>query len=259
MTQESIPVVEGESSDRTLQQVFELWVIPEVERRRSSGQLSPNFQLWRAQIVFDVDAPVRVRLNDEVQSVMKVRASRAITKGEAVGMNDFSEVVSIELTGNDPNAAHITVFFHQGTWYLSWDTRYNVQWIDTTIKTANEFMESARENLNSSPPRLRSFTENLFSSVELLAKAVLLVLSDKKVLRGKTHGLIKSNFNKWSNLGNIDSDFANLLNELERMRDPARYGLEPWELPVEEAQSLLARAEKMRAEVTSRAPCRGTD
>jgi uncharacterized protein (UPF0332 family) len=149
--------------------------------------------------------------------------------------------------------------FHQGIWYLAWDMRYNAQRIDTTIKVAAEFMESARDNLNASSPRLRPFIENLFGAVELLAKAVLLILPDKKVLRGKTHGLIKSNFNQWSNLGNIDSDFANLLNELECMRNPARYGLEPWKLPVEEAQSLLARAEKMRAEVMSRAPRRGTD
>ncbi len=259
MTQESIAVVEGESPDRTLQQVFDVWVAPEVERRRSAGQLPPNFQLWQAQIVFEVDAPVRVRLNDEVRSVMKVRATRAIAKGEAVGMNDFSEVVSIELTDNDPNAGHITLLFHQGIWYLAWDTRYNAQLIDTTIKVATEFMELARDNLTSSPPRVRPFAENLFSAVELLAKAVLLALPDKKVLSGKTHGLIKSNFNQWSNLGNIDSDFANLLNELGRMRDPARYGLKPWELPVGEAQALLARAEKMQAEVTSRAPRRGTD
>jgi hypothetical protein len=104
MTQESIPVVEEGSSDRTLQHVFELWLTPEVERRRSTGQLPPNFQVWRAQIVFEVDAPVRVRLNDEVRSVMTARATRAITKGEAIGINDFSEVVSIELTDSDPNA-----------------------------------------------------------------------------------------------------------------------------------------------------------
>jgi hypothetical protein len=245
--------------DRTLQQAFELWVMPEVERRQSAGQLPPNFQLWSAQVVFEVDAPLKVRLNNEVQAVMKVRVTRAVAKGEAVGMNDFSEIESIELTDNDPNAGHITIIAHQGVWYITWDTRYNAERIATTIATAKEFIGSSQDNLKASPPRLRSFTENLFSAVELLAKAVLLELPDTKILNSKTHGLIKSGFNQWSNLGNTEPDFADLLNELERMRAPARYSLKTWELPVEKAQSLLVRAEQMLSKVTSRAPRRDKD
>jgi uncharacterized protein (UPF0332 family) len=255
MTEEpkSAPVL---GPDRTLEKVFELWVMPDVERRRSDGQLPPNFQVWSAQVVFEVDAPVKVRLNDEVRAVMTARATRAIAKGEAVGMNDFSEIVSIELTDNDPNAGHITIILHQGIWYLTWDTRYNAQRIATTISTAKEFIESAQDALKASPPRLRSFADNLYGAVESLAKAVLLQLPDSKILSGKTHGIIKSGFNQWSKLGNIERDFADLLNELESMRAPARYSLQPWELPVEQAKSLLVRAETMLAEVTSRAPRR---
>jgi uncharacterized protein (UPF0332 family) len=253
---ESTPVL---GPDRTLQQVFELWVMPEVERRQSAGQVPPNFQLWSAQVVFEVDAPVKVRLNNEVRAMMKVRATRAVAKGEAVGMNDFSEIVSIELTEIDPNAGHITIIAHQGIWYLTWDTRYNAQRIATTIATAKEFIESAQDNLRVSSPRLRSFTENLFSAVELLAKAVLLQLPDRKILSSKTHGTIKSGFNQWSKLGNTERDFANLLNELERMRTPAKYSLNAWELPVEKAQSLLVRTEKMLADVISRTPRRDKD
>jgi uncharacterized protein (UPF0332 family) len=254
---ESIPVLEG--PDRTLQQVFELWVMPEVQRRQSAGQLPPNFQLWQAQVVFEVNAPVKVRLNNEVRSMMTVRVTRAVAKGEAVGMSDFSEIVSIELTENDPNAGHITIIAHQGIWYLTWDTRYNAQRIATTITTAREFIESAQDNLKAVPPRVRPFTENLFSAVELLAKAVLLQLPDKKILSSKTHGIIKSSFNQWSNLGNIEPDFASLLNELEQMRAPARYSLDEWKLPVEKAQSLLVRTEKMLADVTLRTPSRDKD
>ncbi len=256
MTKESefIPVLEG--PDRTLQQVFELWVMPEVQRRQSAGELPPTFQLWSAQVVFEVDAPVKVRLNKEVRTMMKVRATRAVAKGEAVDMSDFSEIVSIELTENDPNAGHITIIAHQGTWYLTWDTRYNAQRIATAIATATEFVESAEDNLKAAPPRFRPFTENLFSAVELLAKAVLLQLPDKKFLSSKTHGIIKSSFNQWSNLGNIEPDFATLLNELKSMRAGARYSLNAWELPVEKAQSLLVRTEKMLADVTLRTPRR---
>jgi uncharacterized protein (UPF0332 family) len=230
--------------------------MPEVQRRQSAGHLPANFQLWCAQVVFEIDAPVKVRLNDEVRVMMKARATRVVAKGEAVGMNDFSEIVSIELTKNDPNSGHITVILHQGTWYLTWDTRYNAQRIATTIASAKEFIESAQDNLKVSPPRLRPFTENLFSAVELLAKAVLLASPDRKILSSKTHGIIKSGFNQWSNLGNTEPDFANLLNELERMRALARYGLKTWELPIENAQALLVRAEKMLIVVTSRAPRR---
>jgi uncharacterized protein (UPF0332 family) len=255
---ESVPVLEG-PSDRTLEQVFELWVMPEVQRRQSAGHLPPNFQLSRAQVVFEVDAPVTVRLNDEVRATMQVRATREIAKGEAVSLSDFSEIVSVELTENDPNAGHITIIAHQGIWYLTWDTRYNAQRVATTIATAREFLESAQDNLKAAPPRFRAFAETLFGAVELLAKAVLLQLPDKKLISSKTHGFIKSRFNQWSHLGNIERDFASLLNELEQMRAPARYGFNAWELPVEKAQSLLERSEKMLGDVTLRTPRRDKD
>ena len=52
-------------------------------------------------------------------------------------------------------------------------------------------------------------------------------------------------------------DFSGLLNTLDRMRDPARYGLQPWSLTPDEMISLLTRAEKMLDAVASRVPRRG--
>ena len=102
----------------------------------------------------------------------------------------------------------------------------------------------------------RALADNLFSAVELLAKAELFSSPDKRLLHAKTHSSVKSGFNRLSKWGNVQTDFAKLLNQLERMREPAKYGLEPWTLSVEEAHSLIARAETMFEAVTSRAPRR---
>src|SRR6202030_1175276 len=99
-------------------------VVPEMERRGAAGRLPNHFNLWAAQIVFEVDAPVTVRFNEEIRATMMVRATRSVAKGEAVSFADFSEIVSIELTHNDPNAGHITIMLHQGSWFITWNTRY---------------------------------------------------------------------------------------------------------------------------------------
>ena len=75
--------------DEAVQQVFDLWLTPEVERRRAAGRLPQPIR--KAQIIFEVDGRPVVRFNDEVRVIMTVRTTRAVTKGEVVSSADFSE------------------------------------------------------------------------------------------------------------------------------------------------------------------------
>jgi hypothetical protein len=243
-----------EGSQRLLKQVFDIWLTPEIERRRSTGKLSDYFQVRKAQVVFEMDAPVTVRLNEEVRAIWTVRATRAIAKGESVSVGDFSEIVSVDLTDNDPNAGHITILLHQGTWWITWNTRYNAGRISDSIAAATEFLTAARSAMGRH--HFRAFTDNLFSAVELLAKAELFSTSDKQLLHAKTHSFVKGRFNHLTKWDDVQTDFAKLLNQLESMREQAKYGFKPYTLSVHEAHSLVCRAEKMFESVTSRAPRR---
>lgn len=126
----------------------------------------------------------------------------------------------------------------------------------TTIEAAEQFIAMARHALATG--HHRALIDNLYSAVELLAKASLLSCPDRAVLNSKTHKTIAARLNRWSKMGNADKDHSGLLNKLKDMRDRARYGLDVWQLPDDDATQLLARAEAMLAAVKEGAPRRAT-
>ncbi len=54
--------LELELDRRFVQDFFDLWINPEIERRREVGQLSNSFVLYAAQVIMDYGAPTVVRL-----------------------------------------------------------------------------------------------------------------------------------------------------------------------------------------------------
>ncbi len=50
-----------------MQEAFDLWINPELERRHAAGQLPADFVLMVAQVLFDPTDGVSVRLNEEVR------------------------------------------------------------------------------------------------------------------------------------------------------------------------------------------------
>ncbi len=66
-----------------------------------------------------------VRLNDEVRAIISGKATRPINQGEMVTESDISEIMSIQLTDEDPaDAGHFTGLIIRGEWVLQWDFRY---------------------------------------------------------------------------------------------------------------------------------------
>jgi hypothetical protein len=96
-----------------VKQIFDRWVNPEVERRKQEGLLQLDFRLIQAQIVFNLEEPCKVRLNEEVKAVVLVdldeRAKTDVSAGRRAV--DWTEVTGlrVHLTAEDPNAAHITL------------------------------------------------------------------------------------------------------------------------------------------------------
>lgn len=244
-----------EVGERLLQQAFELWIQPEIERRRQAGTLPGGFSLSAAQIIFDLDtAAPRVRLNEEIRVVADLRVNRAIARGEGLAESDMDEILAMSLTDEDANAAHATMVLLKGRWTLAFDFRYNATRLVEAVDTAREFLDCAGSALEKG--HLRAFVDNLFSATELLAKATLLARPDRQILEGRKHSQIATKYNMWGKLGNVDPRFVKLLNRLATLRTSARYPPSTFVLTPEQARADLATCEALFAAVRRDVPLR---
>jgi uncharacterized protein (UPF0332 family) len=214
--------MDEEIKERVFQHLMNIWINPEIERRKLSGEFGNNFLLLRAQVVFSLDNGRNyVRINNEVKAVVTCKINKSKNKGDTVYEGDVGNIEKIELTDEDFNRAHVTLLLFKNNWIVSFDFRYNKKRIQEHIEAAREFFESAKDNL--SKKRLRPFFEDAFASAELSAKSILLTLPDKKILEGRDHPARLSKFSSWANLGNVNIEFSNTLFKLNSLRDSARY------------------------------------
>ncbi len=206
---------------KIFQQVMDIWVKPEVERRRKFGKIKDDFVISKVQIIFSLNRKNRIRLNEQVKAIVECKSNKQINKGEVVYEKDIDKIKNVKLTGEDVNCSHITLLVFKNNWIISFDARYNKEIIKEHIKASKEFYESAKEN--SDKCRLRPFFENAFASAELSAKSVLLMLADNKILTGRNHKDRLNKFQNWANLGNVKIEFSETLSKLSNLRDSARY------------------------------------
>lgn len=212
--------LDEEAKNRLFQQVMDLWVLPEIEKRKKYGTIKDNFLLRRFQIVFSHDRPFpKARLNEEIKAVAIAKINRDVKAGEALYERDIDNVEDIKLTEDDPNSGHITFLLFKGSWYISFDFRYNRTRVKDRLNAAKEFLESSRVNFDAS--RFRPFFEASFACAELLTESLLI-----QFIRFDTLGDHKKrleNLSKWAELGNVKKEYPVLLKKLWRLRDSARY------------------------------------
>lgn len=232
-----------EIGQRVFQQVIDLWINPEIEKRMKFNKLTDNFKIEKVQIIFSLDRGWnKVRFNEEVKAIAKCKISKPKKKGEIVYEEDIKNIEKIELTDDDKNCGYITLILFKGHWIISFDARYNKKIIQEHIEASKEFFESAKENLYKN--RLRPFFENSFACAELLAKSILLALPDKNILEGKNHKDRISIFENWTKLGNAKQEHSNILKRLNNLRPSARY-LCSTEFRKEDTKIIIEELEKM--------------
>jgi len=213
--------IDEEAKQKTFQQAMDIWINPEIERRKLFNKMPNDFKLEKAQIIFSLEGN-EVRLNKEVKAIVHAKINREIKEiGEKLYEQDIDDIEKIELTDEDSNCAHITLLLFKNNWIIGFDARYNKDIIKEHIKASKEFFESAKDNLSKN--RLRSFFEDAFASAELSATSVLLMLPDKKILTGRIHKDRRNKFKNWAELGNVEIEFSNTLSKLSNLRDSARY------------------------------------
>ena len=207
-------------AQKVFNQVLEIWVLPEIKRRKEKGRMDDKFILRRAQIIFSGDRGWnKIRLNDEVKAIMLAKANKTINKGDPIYETDISSIKNIELTEQDPNAGHITILRLKNEWIISFNFLYNKKMSKERIEAATEFLESAEENMDKN--RLRPFFENSYACAELLTEAILITFVDKEKL--KDHRSRLSAIKGWAELGNVKEDFHTTLHLLTSLRSSARY------------------------------------
>ena len=65
------PDIDSEVGGKVVQNFFDVWINPEIARRRAQGNLPEGFVLRGAQVIFNMDAaPTQVRLNEQVRGIM---------------------------------------------------------------------------------------------------------------------------------------------------------------------------------------------
>ena len=243
-----------EFDDAFVQQMVSLWINPEIERRKMTNLLPEGFTYYAAQVIMNHDAPTQVRFNEEVHALVKGKYEGPSTRGDKIDLDQFEDIKEIDLTEADANAGHITILAHRGQWIIRFDFRYNAARSRQHLAAAREFIDAAASSLERG--HLRPLADNLFSAVELLAKATLL-LHDHDMLITKKHGMVQAKYNLWGKLGNTDSRYTKLLNRLADLRSSSRYLNKELNLTPNEATDMLIIAENMFIDVDSIVPKRG--
>jgi HEPN domain-containing protein len=211
---------DGGIGEKIFQQVMDIFIIPEIERRKKDGRIKENFILRAGQIVLSRDKGNSVRLNEEVKAIAKSIAAKSIKKNQLVFEDDIKNIEKVELIGEDKNYAHITLLLFKNKWLIFTDFRYDMEDSSQHLHASKEFYNSAIENLKNK--RLRPFYENSFAAAELSTKASLMLFVDKKNLNN--HENRTKNLEKWAELGNIPKIFSDTLKKLATsIRYSARY------------------------------------
>jgi HEPN domain-containing protein len=236
------------------QQFLDLFILPEIRRRKEAGKLEEPFNLRGAQIVFFADGKKpEIRLNSEIRAIANVKLKKGISKekGDPIHDNEIAGLDKITLTEDeDPDCGHATLIRVQDSWIIAFDFRYNKGLAKKHIDAAKQFYDSAEFALTRKS--WSSCLDNLFSAAELAAKAVLLLMPDPKFRKRVKHGGIQQRYNNFADLGNVKPEYRDALNKLSGLRPRARYL--QGEIPISEAEihALLESVKKMITDAMER-------
>jgi uncharacterized protein (UPF0332 family) len=236
-----------EMSTKFVEQFMQLWIEPEIAKRRQDGCLPQEFDLYAAQVSVNFDQPDEVRLNNEIIALESGKPTRPFPENGRPTIDEaFTKFKGIELTHHDPNAGHLTLLRHRGDWLVVFDFRCDKARIEQYLYAAREFLDIA--SLAFKYGYLRAVVENLFSAVELMAKGQL-IMHDKNVFSSNGHNMIYARFNMWGNLGDTDQRFPQLLIQLFSLRKDLRCLEGEFSLSSSNAKLMIDVAEEMYSQM----------
>ncbi len=216
---EASDVLGPEGAAAFIEQVKTVWLMPELERRKSLGRLPEKIVLQAFQVLFRGD-DYMVRINTEVRFNMTVQATRPIAMGDTADEEDLQHVKFIELVPEELDCAHITMMFIKNRWIIAFNFLLDRVQAGRFVEHAKSFLRVARigyEEMLVGPA-----VDCLFSATELACKAHLMLVAHPSG-KAKKHNAIHSASNRASRVGRISADFMALHNRLGELRPKARY------------------------------------
>ena len=228
---------------------WDRWLAPEIARREKLGMIDDEWKLGAAQILFWVNAQPEVRFNGEVAGVFRMKArdsTPSMKPGETVEINErFDAIDEFRLMAEEP-VGFATFIRHGGQWHYFGNQCHNLALLNEHLAAASDFLEIARHAI--SMGKLRPFVDNLFTTYELLAKAVLLQFPQVHEPK-TTHGWISTQLNFLGKYCGIDSGFVRTTKRLATLRVPARYLEGSLSIDAQEGELLMSAAESMLVEL----------
>jgi hypothetical protein len=216
-----------ETQVRAIQQAFDLWITPEIERRKAAGTWPNGTALTGAQILLPSpldNKPIEIRLNQEVRMLAQIEfaAPATVRPDDPVYEQDIAMIHEIaRLPDEDPNAGMLAFILVNGSWHLFFDFRRDARRASKLLDLADEFAHASEESFSSG--WLGPAYDNLFSAAELAARAQLLLFSFFPYGNRKDHGAIRSKYQQWTRLGNMPLKTGKALKQLAKARLRARY------------------------------------
>jgi len=222
------------------------WAVPEIQQRKQDGRLPADFSvehLQAVQVILNPEEQPRVKLDEEVRFQIVEDVAFGVTESGALDPTDVQRREQLELTDDDANAEHLTFIRRGGIWHFTFGFQRNAQRIRHFIEAAREFLMCA--TWAHEQGYSRAFVDNLFSAVELLAKALLLIkATDLEVMRASSHRFSAARLNLVRKEGRVPDAFVDLFNRLSNKRSQARYEPAPFTLDRSDADSMLATAKE---------------
>ncbi|KQQ88834.1 SAF domain-containing protein [Arthrobacter sp. Leaf137] len=207
---------DADFGENMLEQIFSLWVEPELERRGLPGDRST---VHKALVTFSPDQtrlPV-IAINEEAELIGSIRAARDIKAGEAVTEDDVAAIEGIKPANIDPNSGWIAYAVLGGTGFIEFDFRYNKERASQVLTLATEYLTAAETCLKSLP---RPAIDNLYSAAELSVQAQMYGTNSST----KQHWKRAKWLDSWAKLKNAPAGHPTILHQLHKERASARYG-----------------------------------
>lgn len=226
---------------------MELFIIPEIKDRQAKNELPRPLDLHAGQIIFFPDgrSPL-VRINNEVKAIGKIKLKNNVKKnvGDPIYESEVEGLENAKLMEDDfQDCGHATLIKFGDIWTITFDFSYNKDLSKKHLDTAIEFYELAE--FAHKKNHWSAFIDNSFSAVELTAKAILLGMPDKDLLKKATHKGIHVKFNRFASLGNVKEEHKDVFNKLHRMRGIARYLKKDLALSETEADEIMEMVKEM--------------
>lgn len=109
-------LLDGEGAANFLNQIMELWVNPEIERRKQNGNLQGSLIIDKCLITFPVGCPAIVKFNDEFgrQVWMKKAPGTSFQKGQPIHLHEVVSIEKVKLPSIDEKPVAFVYFVREG-------------------------------------------------------------------------------------------------------------------------------------------------